>query len=681
MRTILFIGIFGVLASPSAGFGQTVTFAPFLSLNTGKESVGVRAADMNNDGLSDLIVFNDPGSYDNEGTFFLYYQDESGQLEVPPLVVPYPGAGPGEGVEIEDMDGNGFKDVVLMASNDIVISYQMSDGVFNPFQIVPGINFYKLCFTVGDFNNDGLKDLAYNKFSSNILGLSFQQPDHTFQHFQFPAPPNVKELEKFKTADMNLDGRDDLVVASSPFTPDSLYIFFQSDSSMVQQIKRQKMATADYALGDVNNDGWKDLVTNEFRVYLYNPDSQIFELHQTLATSHYGTSMDLVDLNCDGYLDLVAAHGQFFPHVKVHQGSSAGFTSYSLFPVGNNEINSRGMAIADFNGDSRLDICLARMINPTEGGKLLLNTTTPALSNFVLAESVVDTVFSMDTLLQQELLVNSALDVSGDCILVSVDSFEVITTTFSNVQVSWEAVYFLEALLCDSLFTDTLFASSSYTLPDWVNKDTILISSFSDTLSLVNNLESFWMTDTLETSIFYDSMLVWRDSSWQAGDTIFTQIDSFFLIGEYENLVTETTWYQINEIQQCGQTFLDTLIDKASHQLITLLDQDTMWISQTLFTFVIVSTSEEWVKESDLILFPNPSDGLVYIMAPEMLQHVGYAIHVMDGSGRDMGIRKIVPPGIGDAVSLDLSSLLPGFYWVRIENQRQNLWVKLFLIN
>lgn len=80
------------------------------------------------------------------------------------------------------------------------------------------------------------------------------------------------------------------------------------------------------AVGDVNNDGWPDVVVTEYRrirLFLNNGDRTFTELAKAgLETAHWGTSASFLDFDRDGWLDLVVVHYLDYDPSKQCPGAS-----------------------------------------------------------------------------------------------------------------------------------------------------------------------------------------------------------------------------------------------------------------------------------------------------------------------------------------------------------------------
>ena len=202
-----------------------------------------------------------------------------------------------------------------------------------------------------------------------LVTATFASMSHaqTLTFSQLTYPGNTT----YTHADLNNDGREDLVyptvAPSGPSgftvvlsTGDDAYaapVFYAAPNGFAQNI----------VLIDLNNDGYPDLVTWNGGSYFYeylNNKSGKFTLHSTYQLSGFLTSIVAGDFNHDGYLDLAyittvnGNQGQIHVLFNNHAG---GFTAG---PVTNTPSASQ-MVVGDFDGDGKADLYIQGGGQPT----------------------------------------------------------------------------------------------------------------------------------------------------------------------------------------------------------------------------------------------------------------------------------------------------------------------------
>ena len=120
--------------------------------------------------------------------------------------------------------------------------------------------------------------------------------------------------------------------------------------------------------GDINNDGWPDLITqnaNSYSVYC-NRKALRFERTQTIDKIGIGEpgGANLADINADGNLDLISgSHDSYRIAILLGNGKGT-FTlaaNSPLIPRTNGKPHNHRLAVADLNGDHWPDIAAANI--------------------------------------------------------------------------------------------------------------------------------------------------------------------------------------------------------------------------------------------------------------------------------------------------------------------------------
>jgi hypothetical protein len=215
----------------------------------------------------------------------------------------------------------------------------------------------------GDFNNDGLPDLAVANQNSGgfFIDTYIGKGDGTFQ----PAFPNhsVVPTASMITGDFNRDGLLDLAVqdgiGNTTIFPNHGFGALPHGGIFIQdQVFRSFLggALVGSATGDFNGDGKLDLVVTgdqSTEIFLGNGDGTFGAGVLITMIGGYGPPA-VADFNGDGKLDLALSQGSA---VSVLLGNGDGTFQA---PV-NYDVAYEGplVAVADINGDGKLDIITA----------------------------------------------------------------------------------------------------------------------------------------------------------------------------------------------------------------------------------------------------------------------------------------------------------------------------------
>jgi hypothetical protein len=284
-------------------------------------------------------------------------------------------------VAVADFNGDGIPDIVT--ANDtstgspgtVSVLLGKGDGSFQPSQTL-GDGANASCVTVGDFNGDGVPDIAVGYFNGTVR-VYLGNGDGTFQN-GIASASGGNLLSSIAAADFNGDGRLDLVVG----VVNGAHILlgngdgtFQSPQSLPTGSGPQAVA-----VGDFNGDHVPDVATTgsgaggTVDIFLGKGDGT-FVTGTTYAAGQFSHGLVVGDFNGDGTEDLaVATYGDTGNPgaVSVLLGNGDGtFQAPRDTPLG--EI-PQGLTAGDFNGDGKFDLAatLADSSGPLGNSLLVL---------------------------------------------------------------------------------------------------------------------------------------------------------------------------------------------------------------------------------------------------------------------------------------------------------------------
>ncbi len=246
-------------SSSGCGEGRFVEDPAFAALDIRGFGETILAADFNNDGVVDLFIpyysHNDPREHSylliNDGTgHFTDIADKAGvALRGVPLSHRV------EGAQAVDYDGDGWIDFYvagrLFHNNGDLTFTDVTNAVGLPGDFDEGIKFI-------DWNNDGLLDLiihhpVFGPALWEFDGARFTRRDAMPQYFNW-------DMYGFNVADLNGDGREDVIVASGALKAPYLLLntgagFERDPLTLIDNISFSPVAAYDY-----DGDGAIDLV-------------------------------------------------------------------------------------------------------------------------------------------------------------------------------------------------------------------------------------------------------------------------------------------------------------------------------------------------------------------------------------------------------------------------------------
>ncbi len=211
---------------------------------------------------------------------------------------------------------------------------------------------------LGDFNEDGLLDLAVAGAGSNDVSVLLNNGDETFRAaLTFGAGSGPRSVA---ASDLNGDGILDLVTANAGSGDVSILLGF-GDGSFAQPLAFPAgSAPQAVAVGDFNGDGHPDLAvantgSNDVSILLGNGDGT-FQGPLTFAAGSHPQSVALGDFNGDGRTDLAVANpdaGVVSVLLGLGDGTLQGPVAYA---VGS---NPESVVVCNLNRDGRADLVVA----------------------------------------------------------------------------------------------------------------------------------------------------------------------------------------------------------------------------------------------------------------------------------------------------------------------------------
>jgi hypothetical protein len=353
------------------------TFAAKVDYLAGDHPNGVTSGDFNADGILDLAVAN----YDSDSLSILLGHGSGGRGDGTFAAKADYTTGDGPyGITAGDFNSDGILDLAVVNFNSNNVSILLGDGTAN------GTFTTKVDYltgdlpnsvTSGDFNSDGILDLAVVNYTSSNLSIllgngSGGQGDGTFTaKVDYPTGENPNGVT---SGDFNADGILDLATVN--YTSSNLSILMGNGND--GQANGTFTAKVDYTTGDgpysitagdFNADGIIDLAvgvfdSNNVSILLGNGNGGrgdgTFSAKVDYLTGDTPSGVTSGDFNADGILDLAVTNwSSNNVSILLGYGSSGQgdgtFSAKVDYPTGN---GPRGVAGGDFNADGILDLAV-----------------------------------------------------------------------------------------------------------------------------------------------------------------------------------------------------------------------------------------------------------------------------------------------------------------------------------
>jgi len=287
-------------------------FNPTMLLNPTADPLDYAQGDFNGDGRVDVLLI-------QSGSILTFLANGTGR----PSSVSTQITQEANVISTGDFNGDGILDLANLAGNGILSTFMGNgDGTFRA-AITRSSTAEEI--DVGDFNNDGLDDIILK--ATDRVDVLLSRGNGTYDS------TTIATGDDYATAaigDLNGDGDLDVLIGSA--NNDFAYVYsgngagnFTEQTASIMNIT----APRNFTLADLNNDGLSDLVYEEDSTniaYAFNLGN--FSFDNPVYLSDVAFEIDILDVNHDGYLDIIASEGGGLNSLINNNGQS--FTSMTL---------------------------------------------------------------------------------------------------------------------------------------------------------------------------------------------------------------------------------------------------------------------------------------------------------------------------------------------------------------
>ncbi|GAB6040703.1 FG-GAP repeat domain-containing protein [Endothiovibrio diazotrophicus] len=334
-------------------YGQgALGFEAPLLLGAGFTHDDVAVADLNGDGLPDLVT-----AQAADSRFALYFADGARGFGEPALI---PVDAPPSQLEVADFNGDGHPDI---AGGDAAVTLLFGDGS-GEFPERYAFPAAAQRLRVSDFDRNGRRDLLIGGATSATSLLNNGDPLRPFTA-RLAVTAEMPVLAA--SGDFNGDGLPDLATGGCSSSSGLCSSSSAGGVSLLLGDGQGGLASigtwpagngpADLVAADLDDDGHLDLVVaNEGSsdlTLLFGDGAGGFPDVVTLPVEGHPTFAAAADLDGDGQRELIVA--QWSPHrIEVlRRTMGRDFATATTFPL---ERSPRTPVLADFTGDGRLDL-------------------------------------------------------------------------------------------------------------------------------------------------------------------------------------------------------------------------------------------------------------------------------------------------------------------------------------
>jgi hypothetical protein len=563
-----------------------------------------------------------------------------------------------------------FFTIVLLLVFSTSVSAQIGLKPYSTF--VTGATASAL--VINDINSDGLKDIAvitHEYWGDNTdykLLIYYQNSSGNLDSpIVFFYPYYSEGAVSLDAGDLNGDTKTDIALASD----DSLVVFYQQNkTTFTTQCTYIGYGTDAVKIGDLNNDGRADLAITEFNatnIHIFYQDAA-----GNLTMTNYPSvecgyvKLEICDINNDLLNDLLLFSAGGYNHGLYYYLQNANGSLDYAYSSGIGQNGGRGMSIGDLNNDSKPDIAV------TSGGNY------PAKLELHMQKS-------------QTFGFNDPLN------LIAYDIPEPVCIEDMNCDGNneiliahhgWHAISCYEQDAQHNYSTYTLFGNI-YGNYDMYNMDTgdlngdgrpdIALASgnlfvhYNDSKPLVSDTLSVRRVTHTETFLI-DNQYVTQYTD-TLNSFIIKSTDSVYVKYTIGNIQGWERRYELRNGLICNYYVNDTaLIDSIYANWIDTLSVETSVFYHFADTLGVYGTKELYLL-TDLNLYPNPTDGLLFIESNALLNNLQISVFNASGQKENVSIAE-------NAVryEIDMSKKPKGLYFVRIIYEGNIIFKKFVLL-
>lgn len=340
--------------------------------------------DINHDGRQDLVLMGEqPDKYVT--SIYINDNDHFSQMIVPELIPLSNGS-----ISLLDFNNDNYLDLFCSGIDKDGNKHSLL------FKNINGSSFTKITssfenvnlssHTWLDFNNDGFLDLVLSGLNDKnqiITKTYINNKEESFDSQEY----NLAAIYSGSTTsiDYDKDGWTDLLITGKSEGARRICYLYRNEKGISFQkvIELEGVTEGDSEWGDINNDGYPDLVIagyngDSYQSKIYTNKKGTLQFSQNLSVPLGGCDLEWLDYDGDEDLDLISIGGvnNTSPKTVLYTNNDAVLSNSNIaFP----NVFTGCLAITDFNGDGKADIFISGTQIP-EGPKSLFYTNNYSFS-------------------------------------------------------------------------------------------------------------------------------------------------------------------------------------------------------------------------------------------------------------------------------------------------------------
>ena len=265
-------------------------------------------------------------------------------------------------IALGDLNGDGLLDMVTLGDGRLTLFYGLEGGELQAPQTLDGLWMEPLCR--GDLSGDRLLDIVMAGCGNGLCVLPGRAGGGFDEMESYPTGA-TQRISCMALGDLNGDGFPDIVTGHASWgeegAPGAASILLSRDGGFAEpEVHELGGGPTDVALGDLNGDGRPDVAatiraTGVVSLLVARPEGG-FVKGGDLDAGPYPASLALGDVNADGLLDIVTANHETNDVSMLLSTGDGGFAREERYSAGHAPIS---VALADLNGDGLLDVVTA----------------------------------------------------------------------------------------------------------------------------------------------------------------------------------------------------------------------------------------------------------------------------------------------------------------------------------
>lgn len=320
--------------------------------------------DIDNDGDNDIIV----GVYNDEN-ISLFRNNGNGNFSSQQII--YSTNYSPNKVELFDLDNNGYLDIISGEEDGSIYCAKNIDGnIFSSSQYITGAADDGTGFDFLDVNNDTYTDIIFSSNYDNKVRYSLNQNGNSFSPSSIQIDNNIQYPYQVTTHDMDNDGVKDIVVSAFG-NSNSLIGWYKNNNngsfSGLNTIVTNVSNPMDFIIDDLDNDNKLEVIAcsydssnsvasqRKLSSFEFNATSNLYD--ENIINFNFGSlaATKVVDLDNDGYKDIISGF-----HNAIVYSKNLGNNTYSSYKnitgIANVLDYAFDLETGDFNNDGFIDI-------------------------------------------------------------------------------------------------------------------------------------------------------------------------------------------------------------------------------------------------------------------------------------------------------------------------------------